>query len=249
MLLRREPDRYLVRMPGWLEAELSLDGRSLSANFAEGASLESREATLRQILGPLVAHATGLLVLHAAGVVIDGGAVALVGGSGRGKSTLAALFHEHGRAVLADDALPIEVEGCAGSALPQKPIVAYPAAARVAKLRAPTAQALARALAPDPIGDRQVLPLSPAEPTPLRAIFVLGDDAPLQVRRLTKQQALLELVRHCHRVDPTDVALLTRELEQLERVVREIPVHSIRHPRRFEESGALLARIEGVVGS
>ncbi len=244
LLVRREPDLYRIHMPGWLDAELSLDGSSLNARFIEGASLESREATLRQILGPLVAHATGRLVLHAAGVVLDECAVALVGGSERGKSTLAALFHERGRAVLADDALPLDVDSHDASASPGSPIVAYPAAARVAKLRRPTADALGRELERDPIGDRQVLQLSPAASTPLGAVFILGDDAPLEITRLTKQQALLELVRGCHRVDPGDPALLTRELAQLERLVREIPVYSIRYPRRFDASAELIARIE-----
>jgi hypothetical protein len=247
LLVRRLSDRYLIQMPGWLDGDLSLDGSSLRAHFPAGASAESREATLRQIIGPLVAHATGRLVLHAAGVVLDEGAVAFAGDSARGKSTLAALFHEAGRSVLADDALPLEVSLEENTASVVHPIVAVASVARVAKLRKPTADALSRPLQPDPIGDRQVLPLFPAPDSPLRAVFMLGDDGPLEFTPLSKQQALLGLVRACHRVDPRDRSLLRRELAQLERVVRDIPVFTLQYPRRFDASAALLAAIEAQV--
>lgn len=48
-------------------------------------------------------HQRGLLPLHANAVEIDGKAVAFMGASGEGKSTLAALFHDRGYRILADD--------------------------------------------------------------------------------------------------------------------------------------------------
>lgn len=48
-------------------------------------------------------HQRGLLPLHANAVEIDGKAVAFMGASGEGKSTLAAWFHDRGYKVLADD--------------------------------------------------------------------------------------------------------------------------------------------------
>lgn len=48
-------------------------------------------------------HQRGLLPLHANAVEIDGQAIAFMGASGGGKSTLAAWFHDHGYRVLADD--------------------------------------------------------------------------------------------------------------------------------------------------
>jgi hypothetical protein len=48
-------------------------------------------------------HQRGLLPLHANAVEIDGKAVAFMGASGEGKSTLAAWFHDQGFNVIADD--------------------------------------------------------------------------------------------------------------------------------------------------
>lgn len=50
-----------------------------------------------------VLHQRGLLPLHANAVEIDGKAIAFMGPSGEGKSTLAAWFHDRGHRVIADD--------------------------------------------------------------------------------------------------------------------------------------------------
>ena len=65
------------------------------------------------LLGPVLAvllHQRGRLVLHASGVALDGCAVAFLGGSGWGKSTLAGLLHRRGHRFLTDDVLPVDVE-------------------------------------------------------------------------------------------------------------------------------------------
>lgn len=51
----------------------------------------------------LILHQRQLLPLHANAVVIGGKAVAFMGASGQGKSTLAAWFHDHDFQVIADD--------------------------------------------------------------------------------------------------------------------------------------------------
>jgi hypothetical protein len=48
-------------------------------------------------------HQRGMLPLHANAIEIGGKAVAFMGASGEGKSTLAAWFHDHGYRVVADD--------------------------------------------------------------------------------------------------------------------------------------------------
>lgn len=63
----------------------------------------------------------GMLVLHASVVATDVGALAFLGNSGRGKSTLAAALHKRGHRVLADDHCAL-VEGDEPQVVP-----AYPA--------------------------------------------------------------------------------------------------------------------------
>jgi hypothetical protein len=68
----------------------------------------------RYLLGqviPFMAVLHGLEVLHASAVVLDGGAVAVVGGSGAGKSSLRAHLALRGGRFLTDDVLAIETVG------------------------------------------------------------------------------------------------------------------------------------------
>ena len=53
----------------------------------------------------------GLLVLHASAVAFNGDAVAFLGGSGWGKSTLAATLYARGHPLVADDLVAVDVGG------------------------------------------------------------------------------------------------------------------------------------------
>jgi hypothetical protein len=55
-------------------------------------------------------HQRGLLPLHANAVEIDGRAVAFMGESGAGKSTIAAWFHDRGFRVIADDVCVVQFD-------------------------------------------------------------------------------------------------------------------------------------------
>lgn len=63
------------------------------------------------LLGPILGfllRLRGVTCLHASGIVVDGRALALVGASGVGKSTLVAAFAAEGHTVLTDDVMPLE---------------------------------------------------------------------------------------------------------------------------------------------
>jgi hypothetical protein len=64
----------------------------------------------------LLLHQRGLLVLHASAVSLDGGVVAFLGHSGRGKSTTAATLHARGCAVVADDVVAVDLGASGGPA-------------------------------------------------------------------------------------------------------------------------------------
>jgi hypothetical protein len=76
------------------------------------------------ILGPalcLLLEQRGLLVLHASCININNQAVAFMGGSGWGKSTLATAFHRQGYDVLTDDVMPIQITESQAVVLPSYP--------------------------------------------------------------------------------------------------------------------------------
>jgi hypothetical protein len=101
-----------LRWPSLFEFVVSGDGSHVAAGHLENASSESFQSYL---LGWVLSFALvkqGYEPLHATAVVVDGKAVAFLGTSGQGKSTLAASFLHAGYKLLTDDLLLIrEVDG------------------------------------------------------------------------------------------------------------------------------------------
>jgi hypothetical protein len=77
-------------------------------------------------VGPILAvllRQRGLLVLHASSAVVDDVAIAFLGNSGAGKSTMAQAFHSHGYPVMTDDVMVVQLGGDAPMVLPGYPLI------------------------------------------------------------------------------------------------------------------------------
>lgn len=113
-----DPGLRTIRHAGLYEARLELAARRITIHPATGADRVD-DAIIAG--GKLLAHAIaaeGGLVVHAAAVEIGGRAIAIVGATGAGKSTLAALLCANGARLIADDALRCEVAGGSASCFP-----------------------------------------------------------------------------------------------------------------------------------
>jgi len=86
---------------------LSGDGLRLRAAAGAGGIQAWQRLLIAQVL-PFAAVLRGLEVLHASAVVIDEGAVAFLGQSGSGKTSLALALCRQGAGFLADDVLALE---------------------------------------------------------------------------------------------------------------------------------------------
>lgn len=156
------------------------------------------ENLLRTILlGPILCillRQRGLLVLHASAVKIHNQAIAFMGGSGWGKSTLATAFHTKGYDVLTDDVMPIQI----GTGQP----LVFPAYPQF-KLWPEAATSLGEDI--DSLSP--IFPNAPKlsykvsqgfqqTPLPLQKIYVLGKGERHEITQIQSQQAFVELVRH-----------------------------------------------------
>ena len=186
------------------------------------------EAQLRLfLLGPVMAallRRRGLLVLHASAVALDNGAVAFLGDSGWGKSTLAGAFQKQGYPFLADDVLAIQMDTEQPVVLPSFP---------QAKLWPEAATALGYA-------QEQLHELYPnsskfgyhfngsfsLETHPLKAIYILGGaHSNHQIVSCQPRLAFLNLVRHSWaRNIPVEPDLDRLHFDQCARLVRQIPI-------------------------
>ena len=114
----RSDSGYLVRFPRLADFEVSADGADVIAHPAEDCDESTLEHLFINQLLPLALSRQGRPAFHASVVTAPGGAVAFLGKSGMGKSTLAASFALGGAEFLADDSLLIEESGGVCIALP-----------------------------------------------------------------------------------------------------------------------------------
>ena len=117
---RRGPD-YVLRFHGLADFAVSADGREIQCFPLPGTQLDSIRHLLLDQVVPLALSRRGRLILHASAVVAPKGAIAFLGASGLGKSTLAASFSQCGFPFLADDCLVLKQEGASLLAIPSYP--------------------------------------------------------------------------------------------------------------------------------
>ena len=93
---------FLLRIPG-VATYYVHDGVEIIINRDVGAPELDVRAYLMGNLFAVLCHQRGLLPLHASAIATPRGAVAFLGGSGAGKSSIAAFLAQRGHRVLADD--------------------------------------------------------------------------------------------------------------------------------------------------
>jgi len=149
---------------------LSRDGRRVHA-LAEGASQASCARFLIGQVLPFAALLSGLEIFHASAVSLGDGAVAFVGPSGAGKTSLALELCRRGAVFLADDVLALEVDDGVVIAHPGTPV------AGVALAELDRLAAAGRPLAGADLGGdsrERLFGLQGARaPVPLHALFFL----------------------------------------------------------------------------
>ncbi|MCT2585753.1 hypothetical protein [Actinophytocola gossypii] len=172
-------------------------------------------------------------VLHASAVEVDGRAVAFVGASGMGKSTLSAALCAAGHALVSDDLLRVD-----GG-------VVHPGATE-SRLR-PAASALAETAAVRETADGR-LAVAPrvwtGGPLPLAACVVPRPDraaAGVAVRRLRPAVALLGLSRYPRVLGWTDGPTAASAFQSLADLVERVPVFEATIPWGLPFADGVLA--------
>jgi len=199
---------------------------------------------------PLVLATRGALVLHASAVETPAGAVAFLGATGLGKSTLAASFAASGAALVTDDCLRVEVGAGRPRAVPSHPSVrlwpgtarrlagvpeaAGPVAHYTGKLRLPAATRLPFARRPVRLVKAYVLE-PPARPRTLGAAAAITP--------LSGRDALAALIGHLYRLDVGRPAALGRDFDRLVALATRLPMARLRPTRGL----ARLADVRRVV--
>jgi hypothetical protein len=248
-LIHRLPGgRYRMRFPDLADFLIHTDGRidGIPTPGTDAPTLEHLYAN--QVL-PAALSLQERPVFHASALILDGGAVAFLGESGRGKSTLGTFLARRGHPLLTDDGLELRVDENGIWALPNRPSVRLWEDSK-------------KALLPDTVtplpGVRYtrkqrfpahgLLPFA-TQPARLRAAFFLGDgtaQTPL-VTRLTVQQAHLAWVRHTFLLDIHDKATLARQFREVARLATAGLSYQLDYPRDYATLPAVEAAVLAVL--
>jgi len=233
----RAGDGYLLRFPGLADFSVSGSTLAVACQPAPGVARDTCDHLyLNQVL-PLVLSKQGKLVFHASAVEFEGGALAFLGESGRGKSTLAASFATSGSRFLTDDGLVVEPDNKGFCILPSHPSL---------RLWRDSREAL---IAPDA---RIAPPLSYTDKTrflagvrlafcpqarPLRHAFFLGGGSAAAVafEPLSAAQALVEWAKHSFLFDPKEKPALASHFNRVATLAGRVRCFRLDYPRRFEE--------------
>lgn len=217
---------FLGETPG-VGAFLVRDGNEIIGDPAPGAD----ESLLRTIiLGPILAvllRQRGLAVLHASSIVFNNSAIAFLGGSGWGKSTLAKAFYDRGHGVVTDDVMAVHVNEDHPQVLPGYPSVKLFSDVVVSPRYANKDNQLL--LSRTEKRAQRVAVRFPEEPLPLRRLYALAVGELNAVEPIQPQDAFVELTRNSRAMTfLRDAHSLNAHMRQCARLVAKVPVCRLR---------------------
>lgn len=221
-------------------------GREIVVDPVPGCSERNiRLFLLGSALGGIL-HQRGLLPLHANAIEIEGRAVAFMGHSGAGKSTMAAWFMDRGYRVLADDVCVVTMDET-GRPLAHRGIPRLRLWREAIEVSGRTVEDYE--LSFDDM-DKYNVPTPRAEvsgPVPLDHVYLLrkAEDGPAGVRRLTGIEAVDALVANTYRGGYVGrIGATRRHLEACLALVRTAPVYAAARTWGFADFDAQAAALE-----
>ncbi len=231
----RSGDGYLLRFPELADFEVSADGTEVIAHPADGTDEATVEHLYINQLVPLALSRQGRPAYHASVVTVPGGAVAFLGKTGMGKSTLAASFALNTAAFLTDDALLIEERDGGCLAMPSHASlrlwddsVEALVDERIAKASAINYSSKARLLAGDALTYCE-------EPQTLLAAYVLerqgGEE--VTIRELSGLDRYMAWLGNSFLLDIEDHDLLSQHFEWTHRISGAVPTFALDYPRDY----------------
>ncbi len=231
----RVGDAYLLRFPDLADFEVSADGTEVIAHPATATDEPTLEHLYINQLVPLALSRQGRPAYHASVVTVPGGAVAFLGKTGMGKSTLAASFALNEAAFLTDDALLIEENDSGCRAVPSHASlrlwddsVEALVDEKIAKASAINYSSKARLLAGEALAYCD-------EPQPLLAAFVLERQSAedVTIRELSGLDRYMAWLGNSFLLDIEDHELLAQHFEWTHRISSTVPTFALDYPRDY----------------
>ena len=234
-----------LRWHGMFEFLVSSDGSRITASLNREYS---SEALMTYLLGQALSLALikkGFDPLHSTAVLVDGSVVGILGGSGYGKSSLAAAFLQSGFPIVTDDLFVVQENESRLCIYPGVPrLKLFPEIAQVflgSQHTGPPMNSLTHKLI-IPLNDSQVY----GKIAPLGRLYVLT--RPLMaakfkrvtIRNLSKRLAFVALLRNTFATILVDSVRIRKQFELYTRIASTVPVKMIGYARTV--TAAAMAR-------
>lgn len=205
-----------------LRCDVSGNGSRIEADAASPLGPAALAHLLLHQVLPLAVSRRGRTVLHACAVETPRGTVGLLGGSGAGKSTLAAALTARGAALVADDALVVDLSGLDACVWPT---------ADGLRLWDDVAELLPSVMtAGGAAGEkRRVSATLCTTRTPLVRLVLVGDtiDEGATVSQVPRGEARMALLSHLFRLDVGDAEESRRLFDEVHRLVSVVPARRL----------------------
>ncbi|MGW6225990.1 hypothetical protein ACWFQT_02640 [Cellulosimicrobium cellulans] len=221
---------YLLRFHRTCDVQVSADLATVRVHLRDGADPGVAAILVTGAVLSFQLYLRGVAVLHGSAVDVGGRAVAFVGASGMGKSTMATLLCAAGGAVITDDVLRVDLDGPPSVRL----------GASELRLRKGADVLVERFAGDDPAvrtsaDARQVLRLGGGadDALPLAAIVVPWPDrehTELEVERVEPTVAVFALITYARLLGWQDKAVVDRHFAQVAQIARTVPVFRARVP-------------------
>jgi ABC-type dipeptide/oligopeptide/nickel transport system ATPase subunit len=188
-----------------------------------------------QVIPRVLAH-EGRLVLHAGAVKFDEQAITIIGGSGRGKSTLVASLDAIGWRLLGDDAIIVALNGevFTSTAVYRSLRLFSDSVASLFPV-SPVLSAVAH------YTDKHLVsvPLEAEHetgPAALAAMFFLASEPPengISLRQMSPAEACIGVISHSFSLDPTGRARARQKLAAASALAAAVPAFEIAYPHDY----------------
>jgi hypothetical protein len=230
----RTTDGYLIRFPEIADFEVSHDGTKVGVWRTPGIETPTIDHVFQNQVLPLALSRQGELVLHGAAIEAGDAAIAFVGPSGRGKSTLTASYGVSGHRFLSDDGLRLRLHAGGANVLPNHPSV---------RLWADSESIVMGRTKSEPVGySNKARFLADSElrfcpdPLPLGALYFLGNavvDEPT-IQRLEGAAVIIELIKNSFLLDVEAQDMLQRHFDLLSTFAAARRFYSLDYPRSYD---------------
>ena len=236
---------FLLRFPDHADFQLDAETQAIACHPAPGASADHIAHLYANSVLPLIGNHRGELNLHGSAVLCHGKAVAFLGRSGRGKTTLAGAFARAGQPFLAEDMVALRREGSGYVVTPSQPVLRlFPDSA---------AHLLGDEMSGD-LDDKRIVFADEQLPhvvatQDLSAVFVLGsgNSEGIALGPLARAQAMAEIIQHAFILDVEDRPRLAAQFARIGALAEGVSALSLDFPRRFDELPRVVETVSAMV--